>query len=565
MAKLSRYDQYAFDVVGEKILTCKWVKLACQRHIDDIAKQKTDGFHFYFDKNAADEVIEFIELLHHVEGKWANEGKLITLEPWQCFIVASLFGWKKTKDKTRRYRSAYIEVARKNAKTTLLAGIGLYLAFLDGEEGAQVYVAATKRDQAILTHGIATKMVRKDKSLTDCIKIFKNNLHNVQHGCKFEPLGKDADTIDGLNAHGAIIDEYHAHPDGALYDVLRSSMGARSQPMIAVITTAGFDTRGPCYHERNYVCNQLQKIVDMVDESYFGIIYTLDENDDWRDPAVWHKANPNLGVSVDVDDMTDMCAKAQESPMKQNDFKTKKCNIWTEARTVWIQSETWKHNNNCRLMDLTGSLCYGAYDLSTIADLTAWTLCFPPSETDGKYNFIHKFFIPELNMVERERRDKVPYKHWVDAGWICATPGNVVDYAFIEKQIRDDVLKYKITEIAYDPYNASDLTTRLQDTGVPLVIFQQGFRSISPAAKDFEKRALGHEMEHFGNPVMSWMVECTTIIQDPNGNIKPVKPDRNKASQRIDGVITSLMALDRAIRTPEQEDSVYEERGILML
>lgn len=553
-------DQYAHDVLDGKILACKWVKLACQRYFDDREHGHERGL--YFNEASAQHRIDFYRFCRHSKGKWA--GQVLEPSPWQVFIQWNLFGWKNA-DGTRRFRTVYEAVARKAGKSTDLSSTGLYLAFFDGEEGAEVFTAATKYEQACIIHSEATRMVKTSAMLRDRITIFKNTLTRPEHNQKFIPLGQDSKTSDGLNVHAALIDEYHAHPDAGMYDVLKSGMGSRSQPMTYVITTAGFEKNCPCFEMEE----RAKRILDgsEVDDTFFAIIYTLDEGDDWTDPANWIKANPNLEVSVYLKNLEDDFKEAFSIPSKQNNFRTKHLNEWTEAQTRWITADKWNLNNTA--VDehgLAGRMCFGALDLSTTTDLTAWVLCFPPDGPEDKYKFLYRFFIPQDGLHERTIREKFDYESMVRKGFITATPGNVVDYDFISAQILADAKTFDLKEIAFDPWNSTSVVNDIQkELGEICVEFRQGFASMSPACKDFERKVLGCELATGGNPVMNWMIACAETTTDPAGNIKLVKPDRGRTGKHIDGVVASVMALARAVNANKQEASMYETEGLLIL
>ena len=433
--------------------------------------------------------------------------------------------------------------------STDLATDGLYLAFFDDEPGAQCFTAATKKDQAIIIHRASTRMVKASPALRKRIAIFKNNLNIDETASKYEPLGEDSKTEDGRNVHAGLIDEYHAHPSDDMYNVLRSAMGARRQPILYVITTAGFDKHSACYTEREYAVNVLEGVFD--DDSFFAIIFTPDDPDKWTDETQWMMANPNLNVCVSIDDLRDQCRKAERVPSKQNEFKTKRLNIWTESQTAWITADMWRGCNHPVDADgLRGQTCYGAFDLSSTIDITGWVKCFPPTVAGERYRFLFNFYVPQDNLELRYPNREVlnMIKTWIRQGFITATPGNVVDYDFIEAQIIEDASMFDIVQIPYDPYNAAQLVTNLQKQDLELVEFRQGFRTMSPAAKDFEAKILQGLIAHGGNPVMNWMISCAEIASDPSGSIKPVKPDRGKSNKRIDGVIASIMALSAAVR-----------------
>lgn len=552
-------EQYARDILDEKIIACKWVKLACKRYFDDLEHAEERGL--YFDYEAAENKLTFYRFCRHSKGEWA--GQVLSPAPWQQFIDWNIFGWKNA-DGSRRFRTAYTAVARKNGKSTQLAATGLYLAFFDNEPGAEVYTAATKYDQACIIHGESTRMVKASPQLRGMINIFKNTLTQESKAQKYIPLGQDSATSDGLNVAAALIDEYHAHPDSGMYDVLKTGMGSRRQPLMYIITTAGFEKDFPCFEMEARV----KRILDgsEVDDTVFGIIYTLDDGDDWTDQKLWIKANPNLGISKYEKTMEDDFKEAFSIPSKQNNFKTKHLNIWTEAQTRWITSDKWEKNNYPVDADgLAGRKCWAGLDLSTTTDLSAWVLCFPPDTPEDKYRFLYRFFIPQDNMHERELREKVNYSVWIRDGFITATPGNVIDYDFIRTQILEDARKYDIEEVNFDPYNSSQLVSELMDEGLNCVEFRQGFLSMSPACKEFERKVLGCQLATGGNPVMNWMIACTETTQDAAGNIKLVKPDRGKTGKHIDGVVASVMGFWRAVMALEQAASIYETEELLIL
>ncbi len=560
-----RAKEYIEDVLHGRITVCVFVKQAVQRHVRDLRRQNTKGFPYYFDEKAAERKINFSQDLKHTKGKWAKERLNITLEPWQQFIDWCVFGWKRSDTHTRRFTKAYIEVSRKNGKTTFGATSANYCLLMDGEEGPEVYMVATKKDQAKIGWREAEMQIRKHSFLRNKCKVYKQNSTVTLPGSNalMRPLGKDSDTEDGQNPHFALIDEYHAHKTAELLNVMEDGMGAREQPIIYIITTAGYDKNCPCYQEeRTLVVGILSGTLDPVPEDVFGIIFTLDEGDDWTDETVWIKANPNLGVSVYEEYIRSQVRKALATPQKQNSVKTKNLNIWTQAVTAWIGDEAWAAcGGKVHEADLAGRTCYGAMDLSTSTDITSWTLCFPPTDLDPRYIFLYRYFIPEENLLDRQRRDKVPYLLWRDRGFVFATPGNVIDYAFIKAQIRKDADTFMIEEIAYDPWNSNEIVQNLMDEGMEMVQFRQGYASMSAPSKDFEKKVLAREINHGNNPVTAWMISCTEVKSDPSDNIKPVKPERKKTGKRIDGTVTSIMSLDRAVHG-NINGSVYDKRGV---
>jgi len=550
-------EQYIEDVLSGRQVACRWVRLMCERHRRDLEDGAERGLHF--DATAAQMVIAFFALLKHSKGEWA--GRTIVLEPWQQAVLWILFGWKRA-DGTRRFRTAYLEVARKNGKSTMAAGLGLYLLLADGEPGAEVYSAATKRDQARITHSEATRMAKASPQIRREVNIVRDNIHIVDTASKFEPLGADSDTMDGLNVHAAIVDELHAHKNRDTWDVLETATGSRRQPMVFAITTSGYDRQSLCFQEHEYTEKVLEGLIE--DDSFFGAIYTLDEEDDWQDERCWIKANPNLGVSKKWDDMRMKAMRAAEMPAALNAFLRLELDIWTQSETKWVSIEHWKRCGTAvDPLGLQGRTCYGGLDLSSTTDVSAFVLVFPPQHEDDDYQVLCRFFIPEDAMVERSRRDRVPYDVWVRQGYVTATPGNVIDYAWILDQVDQDAQAYDLKEIAFDRWGASRIQTQLMEMGGPdfLVQFGQGFRSMSPPMKELEKLILSEKLAHGNNPVLNWMADNLVARQDPAGNIKP---DKEKSREKIDGMVGLIMGLDRALRH-EQAGSVYEERGLLTL
>lgn len=899
------FEAYVRDVLSGEQVACRWVRLACERHVRDLEEGEERGL--WFDEQKAREAIAFFKLLKHSKGEWA--GRPLTLEPWQQFVVASLLGWRRT-DGTRRYRTAYLEVARKNGKTTLAAGLGLYLMLADGEPGAEVYSVApldvdtpvptldgwttmgevkegdtlfdetgapctvtyvapvqqnhqcfelefddgtkivadaehrwqtevyssgrslegrsreefyhtrkgsrttgiyttqeildslyyeskgrkstnhriplagtlqtpdaslpippytfgvwlgdgranrgaivihpddraiarriqddgfeisehgaedsdglfrftvlglrtalrendllerkhipdiylrsspaqrlallrglmdtdgtvatdgecrftnrnkrlidgvcelvaglnmkphlsvrpvqgrshyiisfkayadlvrisnlerkydrqrrrphgkgrnryivavrpvptrpvrcirvdspshlflvsrglvathnTKRDQARLSHGEATRMAKSSPAIRRMVNVYRDNIHIVDTASKFEPLGADADTMDGLNVHAALVDEVHAHKTRQVWDVIETATGARRQPLMLAITTSGYNRQSLCWQLHEYTQQVLDGVIE--DDSWFGAIYTLDEDDDWEDESLWPKANPNLGVSKKWDDMRRKAARAREMPAALNAFLRLELDIWTQAETKWIPIEHWQACGDAVDAEgLRGRICYGGLDLSTNTDVTAFVLVFPPQSEDDAYQVLPRFWIPEEAMVERSRRDRVPYDAWVRQGLITATPGNVIDYAWILHQIDEDAQAYDIQEVAFDRWGATKIATELMERGGDdwMVQFGQGYVSMSPAMREMERLILEHKLAHGNNPVLTWMANNLVVRTDPAGNIKP---DKEKSIERIDGMVALVMALDRALRHEPPKRSVYETRGLV--
>jgi phage terminase large subunit-like protein len=572
-------EQYARDVVKGKVVACGWVIKACRRHLDDLKHGKERGL--FFDQPAAERALKLIGTLSHSKGEWANQR--LVLEPWEQFIVWNLFGWKRAKHPrwviekngqvedtagTRRFRTAYIEIARKNGKSTLGAGIMLILAFADevssGEPGAESYTAATRRDQARIVHGEAVRMVRKSPMWKRNISIYKDNLNRIEMAQKFEPLGADSDTADGLNVHAALLDELHAHKSRDMYDVLETATGARRQPMIIAITTAGTSRQGVCYEKHEYTCRVLDGIVE--DDSWFGIIYTLDEKDDWRDESVWVKSNPNLGVSKKWSDMRIKAERARTMNSALNAFLQKELNVWVQGETKWMNMELWRKCGGplsaIELPEfLTGRPCYSGLDLSSQSDLTAAVHVFTPLTDEEPVYVVCRFWIPEDNLIERCKNDGVTYDAWMREGYIVATPGNIIDYDFILESFEKDVEQFQVMEIPYDRWNAEYLRQMLEKRGIaiPIFPFGQGFVSMSPPMKELERLVASRKLAHGNNPVLTWMADNLIARSDPAGNIKP---DKEKSREKIDGIVALLMGLDRALKNQGEGESIYNTQGI---
>jgi phage terminase large subunit-like protein len=549
MKKLHPALQYAKDIQSGKIVSCAWVKLAVQRHFDDLERD----FEYIFDETAADDVLEFFSFLQHSKGEWA--GQIFELEPWQIFQIYMLFGWKHKETGMRRFRTFYLEVARKNGKTTLAAGIGLYLMDGDDEPGAEIYAAATKFDQAKICHVEAERMVKSSIFLKDHLAVHVNNIFNEYTNSFFRPLGRDHDSLDGLNTHGCIIDEVHAHKTRDLWDVIETSTGARRQSLIFAITTAGFNRQTLCFELHDHTKKILEGAI--TDDTFLGFIYTIDEEDDWEDESLWIKANPNLNVSVKLDDLQAKAKRAKEIPSALNSFLRLHLNVWTESETRWIPQKTWMTcAEACDLDSLKGQLCYGGLDLSSNKDITAFVLCFPPTPTRINYIVLCRFFIPKSNMTIRVHNDRVPYDVWERQGLLTATPGTSIDYNYIINQIGQDCKDYDLAEIAFDRWGATKIVQDLASLGFEkpednphaqrfLIPFGQGYVSMNAPMKELENLVLAGKISHGGNPVLSWMASNVVVSEDPAGNIKP---DKKRSIEKIDGIVAMIMALDRAIK-----------------
>lgn len=498
-----------------------------------------------FDEGRAGRAQAFIErALVHTKGKWAGEP--FELADWQRDeIIRPLFGELRD-DGTRAYRTAYLEVARKNGKSELAAAVALYLLLMDGEEGAEVYGAACDREQASIVFRVAADMVRRNPLLSQRCKIIdsRKTITVESTGSFYRAIPAEAAGAHGYNAHGIVFDELHAQPNRDLWDVLTTSTGARSQPLVFAITTAGFDRQSICWELHEYARKVIEGVVD--DPTFFAWIKDTPEDADWQDESVWHLANPALGDFRDIDEMRTMARRAKETPALENTFRRLYLSQWTQSETRYIPMDKWAATaGEVDVAALRGRECYAGLDLATVNDVAALVLVFPPEGESDIYKVVPFFWIPEDNMHERVRRDRVPYDAWERQGFITATPGNVIDYAFIRAKLNELADQFYIREVAFDRWGATKISTELQDDGFTMVQFGQGFVSMNSPTKELLKLTLEERMHHGDNPVLRWMCDNLVVRQDPAGN---VKPDKEKSTEKIDGMVALIMALDRATR-----------------
>lgn len=551
-------NQYIEQVLSGEIPACEWVMKACQRQVDDLARG--DDFQFRFDLVKANRVCSFVELLPHVKGIWA--GQTVTLSPWQKFILTTIFGWVDRESGLRRFKAVYIEVPRKNGKSFLTSAVALYMLVADGEAGAEVYSLATTREQARIVFQVAQQMVRKSPKLKAKfgIGVGAHNLHVLSSGSKFESLSAEGSTLDGLNIHFASNDELHAHKTRMLYDVIETATGARAQALIWNITTAGSNMAGICYELRTYLTKILNNV--FVDDSMFGIVYSLDEGkDDWTQPAAWIKANPNYAISVFPDDIERLCKKAMEMSSAQNNFLTKRLNCWVNADTAWMNMAKW---NSCAdetlsLEDYIGKKCFMGLDLASKIDIASKALIFP--EDDGYAIFV-KHYLPE-DMVKKENMSKTAhYDGWAKDGLIELTPGNMIDQNYIMEDIENDLDRFEVMEIGFDPWQSNKLAAELGDKGAVMVEVRPTVQNFSDAMKTFEAMTIGGKLRHTGCRVLTWMVSNVVAHMDKKDNIYP---NKEKPENKIDGVVAILMAMNRGNHYLDSGESVYETMEVMTI
>ena len=511
---------------------------------------------YYFDKQAANKAISFIEtFITHTKGELA--GQPFILEEWQKEIVGNIFGWKNKETGYRKYLTVFIQVPRKNGKTTLASSIALLMLFMDSERGAEIYAAAGDRNQAGIVFEIAKGMIANNVELSSRGKVFRNSITNESKGNFFQAISSDSKTKHGFNANCIIFDELHTQPNRDLWDTLTTSTGARREPLTIAITTAGYDRQSICYELYSYA----KKVQEgsLKDDSFYPVIYEADAEDDITLESTWQKANPNYGVSLRKDYMQRESKRAVELPSYQNTFRRLMLNIWTESQSAWIGHDEWAacyqpFDDN----KLEGKECWGGLDLASTRDLSAFVLIF---NIEGKFIVRPYIFIPKENAKKRSDRDGVNYIEWLRDGHVFGTEGDVQDYNFIRNKINELSKKYRIQSICYDRWNASQLVIDLQNDGANLDPFGQGFVSMSMPTKALEVEIIAKNIIHNNNPCLNWCLSNVTLQEDPAGNIKP---NKSKSVDRIDPIVALIMALG-GYYSGDDEASVYDQRDLLIL
>lgn len=513
-----------------------------------------------YNEEKAKRAITFINALKHTKGKW--RGVPFDLLPWQEKIMKDVFGTVKDNG-YRQYNTAYVEIPKKMGKSELAAGVALYLTCGDGEWGAEVYGCASDRQQASIVFDVAVDMVDQCPALKKRIKPIMSVKRLVYKPTNsyYQVLSSEAFTKHGLNVHGVIFDELHSQPNRELFDVMTKGSGdARTQPLFFLITTAGTDRNSICFEQH-------QKAVDIlegrkVDPTFYPVIYGIEDTDDWTDERNWYKANPSLGYTIKIERVREAYKQALTNPAEENVFRQLRLNTWVNSTVCWIPEHIYDRGSlPINEQKLLGRPCYGGLDLSSTSDITALVLVFPPLSDDEPYYILPHFWLPEETLDLRVRRDHVPYDVWKQQGYLNVTEGNVIHYSFIEKYIKELGEKYNIKEIGVDRWNATQMIQNLEDEGFTMVPIGQGYKDMSPPTKEFYKLILEGKIAHGGNPVLRWMAGNVVVETDAAENIKPTKA---KSTEKIDGIVATIMGLDRAIRNKDI-GSVYDHRGIIFI
>jgi len=549
--------EYAQAVVEGRQLACQWVRMACQRHLDDLERwQGREGAPFYFDAEQANRVCDIIQHFPHIRGIWAKEQHRLALEPWQSFIVMVVFGWMASATSQRRFRVVYIEVPRKNAKSTLTSAIGLYLLACDGEQGAHIVSAASTLHQAKLVFTDAQLMARREAGFRQKfgVEVLAHSIVQVNTASHFEAMCAEYSNLDGLNLHAALIDELHAHSTRGLWDVLATATGSRIQPLIWAITTAGLDRSSVCYDQRSHVCDILQKRVE--DDSYFGIIYTRDDGDDPFEEQTWKKANPNYGVSVHPEGLRADAKRAMQMPSEQVAFYTKHLDIWVNAAMAWLPAGAWDRCGDATLdiEDFAGQPCYIGIDLALRSDVAALVTCFPPEGKRDSWVVFGRYFLPEDTV---NRAENAHYQAWESMGRLTATAGTVTDFDYIISALGDLCQRFRVREICLDPYDAGPLVNDMAKAGIKKPVdIRQIAPNMHPAMIELEGLVLNRKIRHDGDPMLAWMFSNVKVKR--SGDL--MSPTKDSPEKKIDGVVCLLMCLHRSLKSAGPH--AYETRGI---
>lgn len=563
---------YAIQVLMGDIPSCLEVQQACQRHLDDLEREDV-----WFDEEAADKFFRYCARFKHYKGP--SKGTPIELAPWQKFIFGSLYGWKRCvkidissqsePNKFRyehtdiwKYTIAYVEVPKKNGKSTICGAVASYDAFVMEETGAEVYCLATKEDQAKIVWNDCNVFI-ENSEFNHMFKTVGKTIYveGTSKSSFIKPLGRDSKSNDGLNPFSAIVDELHAHPTREVLDIIEDGFGARDNYHLIIITTAGHNQHGVCYDERTHSKQVLDKSI--IADNKFAIIYTVDDDDkeNWMNPEVWYKANPNLGTGKSLSYMEEQIEKGLTIPSKRNTVKTKQLNIWTSVAEIWIRPEFWQACSSKKTRkDVEGKRCWSGMDLARVHDMSATPYLFPPQGNLSKWVLYIDYFIPDDNIMDRVKNDRVPYDVWRDEGFLITTPGNTTDFRFVKETILKRAKIFNILGMGFDRHFGGDIIAALEDENLDMIPIGTGYLGMGNPCEEFERMIMAGELEIIFNPILNWNVENTVVVKDPSGNIKP---DKSKSNERIDGLVASVIALGAKMeRDGGQKRSPYEDRGL---
>lgn len=551
---IAQAQMYMRMVQSGEIPACNWTRYAVQRQLDDLAREQSDDWPWVFDPVRAVRPCEFIELLPHIKGKWARAGMLISLEAWQSFVVSTIFGWVHRDTGLRRFRDVYLEIPRKNAKSTLSSGIALYMLTADGEQGAEVYSAATTKDQARIVFDVAKSMADRSPEMRTWLglAIMQHQLTVASTSSVFKPLAAEGSTQDGLNVHLGVIDELHAHKRRDLYDVIDTARGAREQPLLLVITTAGTDLSGICYERRTYLTKVLSGVVQ--DHNTFGIIYSIDEGDDPFVESSWAKANPNWLVSVLREDMEAASRKAVNSESSRNNFFTKRLNVWVNGESAWMDMVAWAKCSDptLHLPDFAGEKCWMGLDLAEKKDFAALALVFQrealwevePGVYEPRMTW-HVCIRLYLNELAVQESGNAHLSGWARAGYVQVTDGDITDFDVLADDMRSYCQMFDVQEIAFDPALSMYFASKLLKEGLPLVEITQRAMFFTPPLIQVENLVHEKKLKFDGNPVMTWMVSNLVVKVSKFNELR--SPTKERPENKIDGPMAMLMALGRAL------------------
>lgn len=540
---VQKAEEYARAVVAGEIIACKWIKLLCQKHLDEAVKAEEEGYPYYFEPAKAEKVAKFLQLMPHTKGKWASKRETVKLEPWQLFTICVPFGWLQKKNHTRRYRTILVFVPRKNGKSLIGGGLGVYMFVADGEFGAEVYSGATTEKQAWEVFRPAKQMVERTPELRDHFGVDVNasNMIVLSDGSRFEPvIGKPG---DGSSPSCAIVDEYHEHQDSTLFDTMETGMGAREQPVMLVITTAGSSIGGPCHQLVKDSERMLEGVIDRPD--LWPALFTLDQGDDWTSEASLRKANPNFGVSISEDFLLARQRDAMQSATKQATFRTKHLNEWVGAKNAWLNMLRWKEAPARKtLQELEGRPCFIGLDLASKIDIAGNILVFPPTADDPLWHVHGRYYLPEARVIEELDSNTARYREFDALGLLTLTDGEVIDFEVIKEDLREFAGRFDVQQVAYDPWQATQLAQEMEAEGMLMVEVRQTVQNISEPMKEVEALTLQRKLAHGDCPILTWMASNVVAKLDVKDNIYP---NKERPENKIDGIVALIMALSRAL------------------